>query len=34
MIRGQIDNIHILAQIIEKAYEYNIQKNILFLGFR
>jgi len=34
MSRGQIDNIHILTHIIEKACEYNIQRNILFISFR
>lgn len=34
MNRGQTDNIQILTQINEKAFEYNIQKNILFIGFR
>jgi hypothetical protein len=33
MCTGQIDNIHILTQITEKAFEYNIEKNVLFIGF-
>ena len=34
MSRGQIDNNITLTQIIEKSCEYNIQKNVLFIGLR
>jgi len=32
--RGTTDNICILRQIKEKAYEYNIQTDTLFIGFK
>ena len=34
MNRGTIDNIHTLRQIIEKAYEYKIQMDILCIDFK
>jgi hypothetical protein len=32
--RGMVDSVHIMRQIIEKTYEYNIQANILIVDFK